>query len=284
MTDIHRAAAYFTPDGDTFVPTGIARGPWGQTVSGNYVGGLLAHLAERHVAAEAHAGAETRDGAAADLQPARFTVDLLRPVAMAPVSARTRTVRRGRRLWLVDAELIQDGTVVARAGALSLRRGPQPPDDAFTTPVPMPAAPPPADAPRGRTTLMWVHGNGADVAAPSTDLTAWQHDGPKSVWLHELTPLVEGIELTPFSRAALAGDVASSLTGFGSSGLPFINADYTLSLSRLPDGPLIGLTALTHDSHDGIATGVAAVYDRRGPIGNATATALANPGFAPPDR
>ncbi|TFV55224.1 thioesterase family protein [Mycobacterium sp. PS03-16] len=278
MTSTDRAA-YFTPDGDTFVPTGIARGPWGQTVSGNYVGGLLAHLVERHVA-----DAAQRDDGAADLHPSRLTVDLLRPVAMAPVAATTETVRRGRRLWLVDAELIQNGTTVARAGALYLRRGPQPPDDAWTTPVPMPPAPPHEAAPGGRTTLMWVHGNGAEVPAPSTDLAAWQHDGPKSVWLHELTPLVEGAALTPFGRAALAGDVASSLTGFGSGGLPFINADYTLSLSRLPDGPLIGLTALTHDSHDGIATGVAAVFDRRGPIGSATATALANPGFAPPDR
>ena len=51
--------------------------------------------------------------------------------------------------------------------------------------------------------------------------------------------------MTPFTRAAMAGNVASSLTHFGSGGLHFINADYTLTLSRLPDGPYIGLAALT---------------------------------------
>jgi hypothetical protein len=104
------------------------------------------------------------------------------------------------------------------------------------------------------------------------------------VWLRDLTPLVGGVALTPFVRAAIAGDVASSLTHFGSAGLQFINADYSLTLARLPDGDHIGLTALTHYSHDGVATGAATVFDRNGPIGSATATALANPGFAPPRR
>ena len=39
--------------------------------------------------------------------------------------------------------------------------------------------------------------------------------------------------------------------------------------------------ALTHSSHGGVATGTAAMFDRRGPIGTATATALGNPGFTP---
>jgi hypothetical protein len=63
--------------------------------------------------------------------------------------------------------------------------------------------------------------------------------------------------------------------------LYFINADYTLTLSRLPVGPDIGLVALTHSSHAGVATGTAALFDHTGQIGTATATTLANPGFAP---
>jgi len=43
----------------------------------------------------------------------------------------------------------------------------------------------------------------------------------------------------------------------------------------------IGLAALTHSSHGGVATGTAAMFDRRGPVGTATATALGNPGFTP---
>lgn len=64
--------------------------------------------------------------------------------------------------------------------------------------------------------------------------------------------------------------------------MQFINADYTLTLSRLPEGPYLGLAALTHSSHAGVATGVATMVDEFGPIGSVTATALSNPGFNPP--
>ena len=43
--------------------------------------------------------------------------------------------------------------------------------------------------------------------------------------------------------------------------MQFINADYTLTLSRLPEGPYLGLAALTHYSHAGVATGVATIVD-----------------------
>jgi acyl-coenzyme A thioesterase PaaI-like protein len=274
MTTTDRAAAFFRTDGDTFVPTPNARGPWGQTVSGNYVGGLLGHIVDRDQSADA------------DLQPTRFTVDLLRPVPMAPLTGQSRVIRRGRRLTLVDAELRHDDALVARASALFLRRGVQPEDDAWTTPVSMPPVPPePADT-DGRALLLWVFGGGSGDGdpVPSSDLSGWQHDGPKSVWLRDIAPLVDGVALTPFVRIAIAGDYASSLTNFGSTGLPFINADYSVSLTRLPDGPHIGLSALTHHSDDGIATGTAALFDRQGQIGTATASALANPGFAPPPR
>jgi hypothetical protein len=263
------ATAYFHPDGDAFVPDPLARGPWGQSVSGNYVGGLLGHLAERDAPQDP------------EFQPARFTVDLMRPVAMGPIHGRTRVVRQGRRLCLLDAELVQDDVVVSRANTLFLRRGAQPLDDAWTSDIDMPPLPAdPADAAE-RSFLLWVFGGDARSVPPATDLSGWQQSGPKSVWLRDATPVVAGTTATPFSRVALAGDYASSLTNFGSTGLPFINADYTVSLSRLPDGPHLGLTALTHHSHDGIATGTAVMFDRLGPIGNATATALANPGFAP---
>ena len=54
-----------SPDGKEFVPTDWARGPWGATISGNYVGGLLGHVIER-------------DAGDPELQPARLTVDRAR--------------------------------------------------------------------------------------------------------------------------------------------------------------------------------------------------------------
>jgi hypothetical protein len=77
----------------------------------------------------------------------------------------------------------------------------------------------------------------------------------------------------------MAVDVTASLTGFSEAGLGFINADYTMTLCRLPDGPFIGLAALTHYSDAGIATGSASLFDVRGPIGTGVTTAAANPHF-----
>jgi hypothetical protein len=263
-------SAFFTADGDTFVPAPLARGPWGQTISGNYLGGLIGHVLER-------------DAGDADLQPARFTVDLFRPAALAPLRVDTSVIRQGRRLKLVDAVATQGDTVVARASGLFLRRGEQPADRIWTTPVIMPPLPPTPDPiPRGLATLVWTYGKNEHMPGPGFGLSAWEHEGPKYIWVRDIRPLVAGVPLTPFTRAAMAGDMASSLTHYGPSGLQFINADYTLTLSRLPEGPYLGLAALTHYSHAGVATGVATIVDEIGPIGSAVATALSNPGFAPP--
>lgn len=53
--------------------------------------------------------------------------------------------------------------------------------------------------------LVWAYGRDPAAAGRSFDLTQWQHDGPKSVWLRDLGPLVEGEPTTPFVRAAMAG-------------------------------------------------------------------------------
>jgi hypothetical protein len=263
------ASAFFLRDGDGFVPSAIATGPWESTIGGNFVGGILGHIVESAVGEPGW-------------HPTRLTVDLLRPAALAPVRGRTSLVRQGRRLTLVDAELLQSDTVVARATGLFLRRGEQPPGEIWTSPLTMPPVPTgPAELTTRVPLMIWAHGRNAGTAGPSFDLSQWQQDGPKFVWVRDVAPLVDGVPTTPFARAAMAGDVASSLTHYGTTGLHYINADYTLSLSRLPDGHDVGLAAMTYSGHDGIATGTAALFDRQGQIGTATATTLANPGFSP---
>ena len=80
----------------------------------------------------------------------------------------------------------------------------------------------------------------------------------------------------------MAGDITASIANWGTQALQFINADYTLTLSRLPEGPHIGLASLTHYSNDGLATGSAVLVDHKGPVGNAVSVAIAHSGFLPP--
>lgn len=106
--------------------------------------------------------------------------------------------------------------------------------------------------------------------------------GQKYAWVQHITPILDGEPLTPLVRAAMAGDLASAVAHWGSEEIKYINADYTLSLSRLPDGPYIGLAALTQSAHDGVATGTVVVFDAHGQIGTGVANALANPSFQAP--
>ncbi len=243
------------------VPNPIAHGGWGATLGGQVIGGLLARAIEHHAADD-------------ELQPARLTVEILRRVASAPLRVTASVIRAGSRMRAIDAAMTQDGELVARASALYLRRGTQPDGEFFTTAIALPPVPE-EPARLDDSVPMFIRTYGHDDG----DRFPWQHAGPRYAWLREIRDLVDGEELTPFVRAAMAVDVTASMTNFSTTGLAFINADYTLTLSRLPVGPYIGLAALTHYSDAGVATGSASMFDTLGPIGSGVSTAIANFNF-----
>ncbi|WP_197501336.1 thioesterase family protein [Mycobacterium sp. 852002-51057_SCH5723018] len=260
--------ALFTVDGDSYLPGAMTRGPWGAAMGGQNVGGLLAFGIER-------------SGIDADLQPARLTVDLLRPVLLEPIQIRTSVQREGRRIKLVDGALVQNGTTVARASALFLRRGEHPDGQVWSGPVEMPPLPTDSSGfPADMAFLIW--GYGASMkGSPGIAAGEWEQDhSQKFAWTRLFRPLVHGHPLTPFVRLAFVGDVTSSLTHWGTGGLRYINADYTVTASRLPDGEFLGLAAQSHYGTAGVATGTATLFDRHGPIGSSTALALAQPAYA----
>ncbi|OBK16939.1 hypothetical protein A5636_23975 [Mycobacterium asiaticum] len=254
---------YFRYEENRYVPTTIARGGWGPSLSGHVVGGLLGWAVERAVD-DPH------------FQPARLTVDLPRPTALKPLEVRTHVRQDRRRLRLVEAAVIQDGNTVAQASALFLRRGAQPGGRIWSQPVQMPPLPAAQDA---ESLFIRTYGWGAELQNPDPDWA--QTFGPKYTWLQETRPLIDAQPMTAFTRAAMAGDITASIANWGTEGLQFINVDYTLTLSRLPIGPHLGLASLTHYSDDGIATGSAVLVDHNGPIGNAVSAAIAQSGFLP---
>jgi Thioesterase-like superfamily len=265
--DVESSAStpYFLRDGSRYVPTGIARGGWGASISGHVVGGLLGCAVERAVDDE-------------QLQPARLTVDLPAPTALEPIEVHTRVHHDRRRLRLVEAVLIQNGAAVARGSALFLRRGPQPDGEVWSPSVPMP--PVPIEDGAQPSLFMRTYGWGAGIQNPDPE---WANgSGPKYTWLHETRPLIDGAPLSAFTRAAMAADITASIANWGTKALQFINVDYTLTLSRLPEGPHLGLASMTHSSHAGVATGSAVLLDQNGPIGSAVSVAIAHSGFRPP--
>lgn len=264
--DDDSAEAIFFADGNAFVPTPVARGPWGEFIGGQNVGGLLGRAIER-------------DAGQVDMQFARLTIDLPRRVALEPVVVATTVQREGKRIRLVDAVLSQGGEAVARARAVFLRRSAHPENHVWSSPVTMPAIPVDDKRPPNGFPMQAFAYNASQPHRPNNDITVFEQPCQKFMWLRVTTPLVHGEQMTPFTRAAMAADATSTLTNFGPKGLHFINADYTLTLSRLPEGEFVGLAALTHYGHDGVATGVATVFDQRGPIGSSMAIGIANGGF-----
>jgi acyl-CoA thioesterase len=260
--------AFFTVDGDSYVPGPITTGPWGAALGGQNVGGLLAWAIER-------------SGVDPGLQPARFTVDLLRPVLLEPVQVHTSVLREGRRIKLVDGTMLQQGQVVARASALFLRRSDHPEGEVWSAPVTMPPLPAEGDDfPIEMPFFIWGYGATLD-GSPGIAAGEWeQSHSQKSAWTRLFRPMVHGHPLTPFTRLAFVGDITSSLTHWGTGGLRYINADYTVTASRLPDGEYLGLAAQSHYGTHGVATGSATLFDRYGPIGTSSALALAQPADA----
>ena len=256
---------YFVRDGNRYVPTGFARGGWGPSISGHVVGGLLGWAVERAVDDPG-------------LHPARLSVDLPAPTALEPVEVHTNVRHDRRRLRLVEAVLTQRGEPVARASALFLRRGPQPDGKVWSQPVQMPPVPTELDG-AAPTLFLRTYGWGGELQNPDPD---WDTSGPKYTWLHETRPLIDDEPLTAFTRTAMCADVTAAIANWGTEALQFINVDYTLTLSRLPEGPHIGLAALTHYSDDGIANGSAVVVDHKGPVGSAVSVSIAHSGFRPP--
>src|SRR6185312_757902 len=98
----------FLAEGDLFVPTEHARGPWDpRALHGGAPAALIASAFERMEPGR-------------ELPFARLSFEFLRPVPMAPLKLTTHISRPGRRVQALAAELEADGVTVCRASALRL--------------------------------------------------------------------------------------------------------------------------------------------------------------------
>lgn len=250
---------FLTKVGGTFLPTQSAVGPWGPTtVSGLVVSGLVGYAAEQAAG----------DG---DFIGTRLTVDMVRMATMAELHVETNLLREGRRLRMVDVTITQQGRNVAHGRGVFTRRSDAPPGSVWAPHVAMPQPPEPDDTPQfGPRPYVGPH------AAPAGNFDPW-HDATqeKYVWYDFAATLVDGEPTSPFVRAAAVADVANPLTNWGSEGLQYVNSDVTLLLSRLPEGTMLGMAARDRQEAEGISVGTAVMYDRAGPVGLTTVTALA---------
>lgn len=251
--------AIFLTDGDRFIPTDLARGPWTpEAQHGGPPAALLARAIERFQAGE-------------PMFVARLTVELLRPVPIAPLTVETGWARPGRKVQLVAAALFSGDTEVARATGLRIRR----------TEMPLPAelprvAPPPGPSGGGVAEPPWA---GTIEYRAFHNLAVehcfvggtFEHPGPATDWIRLRVPLVEGEETSPLCRVVAAADFGNGISWVlsRSEGYSFINPDLTIHLHRLPRGEWVCLDAVTSVQANGVGLAESALYDEEGPIGRA---------------
>ncbi|RMI28919.1 thioesterase family protein [Nocardia stercoris] len=187
----------------------------------------------------------------------------------------TARVRDGKRIRVADVSMLQNGTIAARASVVLLQPSAQPPGGLWQRErEPRPPAPQAAPHAAPRVPLF---SSGADEDRWSDKPTEHENRGRKRTWQHPID-VVAGEELTPFARAAIVGEHASMMTNWGDAGIGFINTDLTLALSRMPEGPELGVEADSHFSDRGTAVGVTTLFDRRGSFGSAMVTSVSNAG------
>lgn len=246
--------ASFTPDGDRLVPSPTAASPWSdEMLNGHHMGGLIGWGVQR-------------DGADAEFQLSRMTVDMVRAVPMVPLRVETRRTRDGRRLRAVDVSVLADDVEVLRGSAVLLRRSEHPVSEPWT--------PPPWDVPGPEQ----IEGPaGGPMSWEIRRINPWGSEGPGRVWMRETADFVAGEPLTPLLRAALMADFTNPLSNSGPDGLAFINTDVSMYLVRDPRGEWIGMESAGHLGDEGIAFGTTWMYDQDGRIGHCVAGALPDP-------
>ncbi len=260
---------YDRPDGEIFVATPRARGPWDpQACHGGAPAALLAALID---ATPGHV----------PMQCVRLTYEIERPVLVdVPLSSDIEVARDGKRVQVLDATLrtaadtaqVPAGTTLVRCRGARVRAGdvmtPTVATDQVAAPSPGPDALPLRQGLEGG----WATDEGfwtsVDVRFAQGRL---DEVGPAVAWLRLTRPLAEGVATTPLARAAATADFGN---GVGSP-LPidrfvYINPDLTVSLHRQPLGEWVAIAAVSVAQPTGIGLTSSTLFDQQGRIGSAS--------------
>ncbi|HXA41305.1 MAG TPA: thioesterase family protein [Candidatus Solibacter sp.] len=242
--------AIFVPDGDSFIPTEHAAGPWDP---GALHGGAPAALMARAIeAVEPELG----------MFVSRLTAEFMRPVPMAPLRLATEVIRPGKKVQLVQASLTAGGTLVATATALRIRQAPI----EVAAGEEEPAPPPPEQATR-LTDVPWPGFGGA--MNPLLAAGSVVDPGPATVWFNLRMPVVAGEPPSPLMRAVAAADFGNGISRvLDFRRHIFINPDLTVYLSRSPRGEWIALDSQTFTNGNGIGLAQSRIFDRDGRVGS----------------
>lgn len=262
------AQAVFEREGDHFIPTARAVGPWHpELLHGGATAGLLGHVLERARPDES-------------MVINRLTVDLLRPVPKAPLRTSAEVVRLGKRLAVLQATVYAQDKPVAQARSLCLKPTPA----ALDEPVALDWEPPPGPDGLTSTSLMGGRAPDPDKAPPGLHfgieirrISGMAMKGEGTAWVRLPLAVIAGVPNSPFVHAAALSDFGNGLGQLYAPGTTgCINADINMFLQREPRGEWLGMQARAALETDGLGSVHTRLFDRDGPMGLVVQMIMAN--------
>jgi len=242
------------------LPTELARGPWSpEALHGGPPSALLLAGAEPLIAG---------------MHPARLTVELLRPVPLTPLRLSAHVSRPGRKVRLVEAQLMTDETIVAKATLLGIRVEDT---DVPSSPMPHPPKGPeqsPTEVPETSAGPRYEAFHNAGVEHRFAE-GHFGEPGPATDWIRLRVPVVPGQAPSGMQRVAAAADFGNGISSILTMGeATFINPDLTVYLHRLPVGEWVGLEAVTVLQPQGVGLAESRLWDEDGSIGRSLQSLL----------
>jgi hypothetical protein len=244
----------FRVDGNRAVTSPDAAGPWDARMQHGSAPASLVVWAAEAIATPV------------PMQIARVTVDLMRPVPVAPLTIETEVLREGRKIQLCAIKLLADDVVVVGATVLKIK------SQALALPSEV------ADLP------VELAGPDQSIVEPANFAGSpfvkcismraargrFGAPGPGAIWFRVDQPLVEGSPVSQAMRAVVAADFSNgTAAALDFQQWTFINADLTVNLARQPVGEWILVDAESWIGPDGAGLAMARLADARGYFGRA---------------
>jgi hypothetical protein len=246
--------AIYRVDGNSVLTSPAAAGPWDRRMQhGSAPASLVTWAAERIATP-------------VPMDVARVTIDLMRPVPVAPLTIATEVLREGRKIQLCEVRLLADDVQVVGATVLKIKRQAlQLPDDVRELPVTLP---PPEDS---------LVEDGHAATSPFVGMVSMRaacgrfgQAGAGAIWFRLDHPLIEGEAVSQAMRALVAADFSNgTASSLDFRAWTFINADLTVNFSRQPAGEWILVDGESWIGPDGAGLAMSRLADRQGYFGRA---------------
>jgi hypothetical protein len=244
---------YQTLGGGRFRSTIHAQGAWNEHEQHMApASGLMADCLERH---------EPR----ADMRMARLSYEILGLIPGGGFHIETTTLRPGRTIELLQAELVADGRVAIRATAWRMITS----DTAAVAAVEDNAIPAPDECKPFDGAAVWP---GGYIRSLEMRVAEGHRPGAGIVWLRTAHPLTDKADSGDLARLVGLVDTANGIAARvppGKDSYAFPNLDLQIHMYRRAEGEWLGLDNAVSFGTDGIGLTSTVLHDLQGPFGRA---------------